>query len=172
MTNPIINLISDTHPLVRLLGDFEKTHVGFIFAMGFAEAHVLTNDKWKERVRGIPHNSFLVAASFDPANFAATTEIDQEVLLLRVMEPIKLPQDDDLIRTRIEQHQRRTEARKKDEYDGYDPITHSELQFGGLACRIIGTFYIDAGKLRLGSDIENFSSCSHLRVYRPSGTAL
>nr|GFC81460.1 hypothetical protein [Tanacetum cinerariifolium] len=52
-------------------------------------------------------------------------------------------------------------------------MTASELQAGGLRCSILGTFYIDVdGRLRLGSDIENFMSLSRLRAYKPTGEAL
>ena len=59
-----------------------------------------------------------------------------------------------------------------DEMDGYDPITLSEIQFSGLKCRILGTFYVRNSNLFLGSDIENYFSSSKLRVYKPNGESL
>lgn len=43
---------------------------------------------------------FLLAASFDPNNYGDTDEIDKEVVLLRVIGTCKLPQDDDMIKTK------------------------------------------------------------------------
>jgi hypothetical protein len=142
--------------------------------MRFDEVLVLTNDSWKHSVSGISHNSFLVAAGFNPEQMADAAAIDQEVILLRVLEPVSLPQDNDFVRTRIEHHQRRTSAEQLpgDVNDGMDPMTASELQSGGLRCSILGTFYIEKGEMRLGSDIENFMTLSRMRAYKPTGKAL
>ncbi|XRD90893.1 DUF87 domain-containing protein [Dyella nitratireducens] len=143
--------------------------------MRFDEVLVLTNDAFKHKVNGIPHNSFLVAAGFNPSRFGDAETIDQEVVLLRVLEPVSLPQDNDFVRTRIEHHQRRTATEKYpgEVNDGLDPITAVELQAGGLRCSVLGTFYIDdKANLRLGSDIENFMTLSRLRAYKPRGEAL
>jgi len=168
-------VVSEESPLVALLGDYDKSFVGYVYGMRFDQALVLTNDAFKHRVNGIPHNSFLVAAAFNPERFTAAHAIDQEVVLLRVLEPVALPQDTDYVRTRIEHHQRRTPQEKYpgDSNDGLDPITAVELQAGGLRCSVLGTFYIDSdGQLRLGSDIENFMTLSRLRAYKPRGDAL
>lgn len=160
--------------LVKLLGDFDNGFVGYVYGMRFDEVLVLTNDAWKHAINGIPHNSFLVAAGFNPRRIADAAVIDQEVVLLRVLEPVSLPQDNDFVRTRIEHHQRRTSDEKLpgDVNDGMDPMTAAELQAGGLRCSVLGTFYMEDGQLRLGSDIENFMSLSRLRAYKPQGDAL
>lgn len=171
----IVNQIfSSGNPLVELLGKFETDHIGFVYAMNFREAFVLTNDKWKERAAGVPHNGFLVAASFDPTQMGKTKEIEQEVILLRVLGPAPLPTDNDMLRTRIEHNQRRTEDEifAKDERDGLDPMTLGELQYGALRCRILGTFYLENGELRLGSDLENYVSSTKLRAFKPRAEAL
>lgn len=168
-------IVSVESPLVSLLGTYDESFVGYVYGMRFDEVLVLTNDAFKHKVNGIPHNSFLVAAAFNPERFAAAQVIDQEVVLLRVLEPVSLPQDSDYVRTRIEHHQRRTPQEKYpgDVNDGLDPITAVELQAGGLRCSVLGTFYIDDdGQLRLGSDIENFMTLSRLRAYKPRGEAL
>ncbi|MEI7463742.1 MAG: DUF87 domain-containing protein [Burkholderiales bacterium] len=174
MTNVFANTVLP-NKLLQLLGDFKTNHVGYVYSMHFSEALILTNDSWKERVAGIPHNSFLVAAAFDPNDPAASaSEFDREVLLLRVLGPSNLPSDADLVRTRIEHNQRRGSDDKfpVDERDGYDPITQDELQYGGLNCRILGTFFLEDGDLRLGSDLENYFASSRLRVYKPRAAAL
>lgn len=174
MPNIINQIMTVESDLIKLLGNFDTSFVGYVYGMGFDEVLVLTNDAWKHAVNGIPHNSFLVAAGFNPEHISDAPSIDQEVVLLRVLEPVSLPQDADLVRTRIEHHQRRTSDEKLpgDVNDGFDPMTAAELQAGSLRCRVLGTFYLDEGQLRLGSDIENFMTLSRLRAYKPRGDAL
>lgn len=172
----ILNKVVTTESaLVKLLGNYDSSFVGYVYGMRFDEVFVLTNDAFKQKVNGIPHNSFLVAAGFHPERFGDAHVIDQEIVLLRVLEPVGLPQDNDFVRTRIEHHQRRTAEEKYpgESNDGLDPITAVELQAGGLRCSVLGTFYVDDdGQLRLGSDIENFMSLSRLRAFKPRAEAL
>ena len=172
----ILNKVVTTESaLVKLLGNYDSSFVGYVYGMRFDEVFVLTNDAFKQKVNGIPHNSFLVAAGFHPERFGDAHVIDQEIVLLRVLEPVGLPQDNDFVRTRIEHHQRRTSEEKYpgESNDGLDPITAVELQAGGLRCSVLGTFYVDEdGQLLLGSDIENFMSLSRLRAFKPRGDAL
>ncbi|WP_367143351.1 ATP-binding protein [Pantoea stewartii] len=171
----ITNHLGMDDKLLKLLGDDPLANlVGYVYKMDFNEALILTNDSFKERVAGVPHNSFLVATSLNPENVAVGTELDREVILLRVLGSSKLPTDDDFVKTRIEHNQRRTsnEVFANDKLDGLDVLTHSELQAGGLKCRILGTFFIDKGALRLGSDIENYMSSNRLRVFKPRAKAL
>lgn len=174
MLNKALDQVLSDNPLARLIGKFDDAFVGYVYRLSYDECFVQTNDAFKQRVNGLPHNSFLVAAGFDPANFSRSVDVDREVVLLRVLGPATLPQDGDMVRTRIEHHQRRLETEKLpvDVNDGLDPMTASELQWGGMHCRVLGTFYMDDGKLRLGSDLENFMSLSRMRAYKPRGEAL
>jgi hypothetical protein len=155
-------------PLAALI---EKAQfVGWVYAIDYESAMVLTNDLFKKRARGIPHNCFLTAAAFDPDRLSAADDVDREVILLRVVGVGQLPQDRDDLRTKID-HLMRQES--PDNERDYDDITLSQLQFGGLHCRVLGTFYLSgAGELRLGSDIESFYASTHLKVYRPVDKAL
>ena len=150
----------------------KENFVGWIYSIDYENALVVTNDAWKQNVKGIPHNSFLVAASFDPEKFSTTSEMDREVILLRVVGTCKLPQDDDMIRTKIDNYQNQTGAYLSDSDKDFDNITKNRLQFGGLNCRVLGTFYINNNTLCLGSDIENFSVSMRLSVFMPKGDAL
>lgn len=174
MPDVLSQIVAAGSELVSLLGSYNSSFVGYVYKMSFDEALILTNDDWKHRVNGIPHNSFLVAAGFNPVSLPDAAPIDKEVILLRVLEPVSLPQDNDLVRTRIEHHQRRTSQEQfpGDVNDGLDPMTAAELQSGGLRCSILGTFYMENGELRLGSDIENFMTLSRMRAYKPSDSAL
>ena len=161
--------------LMPLLGDFDTNHVGYVYGIDFQKATVLTNDNWKARVAGIPHNSFLVATAINPQSPATVTPFDNELVLLRVLGPARLPSDGEMIQTRIEHNQRREIHQRfpTSDSDGFDPMTQSELQYAGLECRILGTFFLDEdGEVKLGSDVENYFASTRLRVYKPRAVAL
>ena len=172
--NTVLRTVISDNPLTRLIGDVDQAFVGYVYNLKYDECFVQTNDAFKHAVNGLPHNSFLLAAGFDPARFDAASPIDQEVVLLRVLAPAPLPQDADMVRTRIEHHQRRRETERLpgDVNDGLDPMTASELQWGGMRCRVLGTFFMENGELRLGSDVENFMSLSRMRAFKPRGASL
>lgn len=146
--------------------------VGWVYSIDYDNALIITNDAWKNNVKGIPHNSFLVASPFTPENYSETTEMDREVILLRVMGACKLPQDDDAIRTKLDNFQNQTELYPVQGREDFDAITKNKLQFGGLACRVLGTFYMKNNELNLGSDIESFSMSLRMSVYVSKGEAL
>jgi len=164
-----INSILENTDFAQLLQP--DNFVGWVYSIDYENALVMTNDLWKYRALGIPHNCFLVAASFDPSNLANVPQEELEIILLRVLGSIKLPQDDDLIRTKIDHFKDQKEIMGTSDR-GLDEITLNELQFGGLKCRVLGTFYMDQGELWLGSDIESFATATRLNVYRPHGNAL
>ena len=146
--------------------------VGWTYGIDYEYAFIMTNDLWKAQAMGIPHNCFLLAASFNPDEYATTPEADRELVLLRVIGSAKLPQDDDLVRTKIDFFQQRTGVFESEEKRDIDDITLNQLQFGGLKCRVLGTFFASDGELWLGSDLESFATASRLSVYRPHGDAL
>ena len=148
-----------------------ENFAGWVYSIDYEKALIITNDKWKNDVKGIPHNSFLLAASFDPNNYGDADEIDKEVVLLRVIGTCKLPQDDDMIKTKIDNYQNKTSVYTVDNEE-FDTITRNKLQFSGLECRVLGTFYMKNNQLNLGSDIESFSASLQTRVYAPKKEAL
>ena len=160
-----INSLIDQDPLLKLVQP--DNFIGWIYSMDYDSALVVTNDAWKAKVNGVPHNSFLIASPFNPENYANTTQLEKEVILLRVIGTCKLPQDDDMIRTKIDNYQNQTDLYLSDGDKGYDPITQNRLQFGGLKCRVLGTFYMRNSELNMGSDIESFSVSMRMGVYMP-----
>ncbi|MBQ7204193.1 MAG: hypothetical protein IJS03_09330 [Eubacterium sp.] len=150
MSNSIDNLLSND-PLLKLIQ--EENFIGWIYSIDYDSALVVTNDLWKSKVNGVPHNSFLVASSINPNNYSSATQMDKEVILLRVVGTCKLPQDDDMIRTKIDNYQNQTGIYLSDESKDFDPITKNRLQFGGLKCRVLGTFFMKNNELNMGSDI-------------------
>ena len=153
-----INLVLQKDFLPQLIQ--QENFVGWTYGIDYQTALVMTNDLWKARSLGIPHNCFLLAATFNPEQFAAVPEEDREVLLLRVIGSAKLPQDDDLVRTKIDFFKDRKDIFGANGRE-IDEITRNELQFGGLQCRILGTFFVSDGELWLGSDIESFATASY-----------
>lgn len=170
MANQIANEILANDPLVKLIQP--ANFVGWTFSIDYEYALVMTNDLWKAKSLGIPHNCFLIATTIDPANPTEISEEDKEIILLRVLSSTKLPQDDDLVRTKIDFFQQREGIYDNDTAREIDDLTQNQLQFGGLKCRVLGTFYTHDGELWLGSDIESFATASRFNVYRPHGEAL
>ena len=132
---------------------------------------VLTNDLWKSKVNGVPQNAFLIATNIIPEDYSKQKDLDKEIILLRVVGSCKLPQDDDNIRTKLDSIQDSTSF-NTDRTSGFDILTQNMLQFSGLKCRVLGTFYMKNQELQLGSDIENFSASLTQKVYMPKGSAL
>ncbi len=170
MNKILIDNLIDQDPLLKLVQP--DNFIGWIYSIDYDSALIVTNDAWKAKVNGIPHNSFLVASSFNPLNYATSTAMEKEVILLRVIGTCKLPQDDDMIRTKIDNYQNQTDVYLSDNNKSYDPITQNRLQFGGLKCRVLGTFYMKNSELNMGSDIESFSVSMRMGVYMPKADAL
>src|SRR5215208_1018541 len=164
-----IDRILRSDELVKLVQG--NNFVGWIYRIDYDTAWLMTNDLWKVGVLGIPHNAFLVAASFDPDQFAAVPPEEREVILLRVVGTARLPQDDDLVRAKVDHYQQQRGAYESTGASDYDDITLNQMQFGGLECRVLGTFYVREGELYLGSDLESFVTAGRLNVYRPRGEA-
>ena len=173
MMETIAKQVNALHGLVNLVQQPDTMHVGFVVKMNYKSVVVLTNDKWKQQCGGVPQNAFLVATAFDPANFSKADPADRIVVLLRARDEASLPQDNDTLKAIIEHYQRKSEIQAPDHLDGIEKITHARLQFKGLECRILGSFYSDkSGKIFMGSDVENFFSVARLRVYKPTAEAL
>jgi hypothetical protein len=170
MMQNIASEIVKGDPLVKLVQ--EDNFVGWIYRIDYGTAHVMTNDLWKAKALGVPHNCFLVAASFNPNEFAKVSTAEREVILLRVVGSAKLPQDDDLVRAKIDRFQVQTDMYSSVGTRDYDDITRNQMQFHGLECHVLGTFYTRDNQLWLGSDLESFASAASLNVYRPRGDVL
>ena len=146
----------------------EGQFIGWTCQLDYEKAVVLTSDLWKARARGVPHNCFLLAApGASPADPAGNSP--GEIILLRVTGAAPLPLEDETLQAKI----RNLKACKFPPTEAEAAVvTSHEFQFGGLGCRILGTFYLQDGKLRLGSDVESYFNAPHLEVYRPTGAAL
>lgn len=138
--------------------------VGRPFALDYDRAFILIADAWKLKVGGIPQGSFLLA-------FYENEEDVAEALLLRVLNPTKLPTDNDVISSMIEHYKDNLKTSGKDSQ--LDDFTRYEFSFSGLACRILGTFYkMSDGTTIFGADVENFYSAHNYAIYKPQDKVL
>lgn len=138
--------------------------VGRPFYLNYNHAYLLVADAWKQKAKGIPQGSFLLA-------YYENEQDVQEALLLRALEPAKLPTDDDVISSMVEYY--KDNLRTSGEETQLDSFTRYEFSFSGLECRVLGTFYQDLeNKLRFGADVENFYSAHHYSVVKPDPEVL
>ncbi|MAX25671.1 MAG: ATPase [Phycisphaeraceae bacterium] len=138
--------------------------VGRPFSLNYHTATLLVADAWKMKVGGIPQGTFLLA-------FYENEPDVHEALLLRALEPTKLPTSDDITRSMIEYY--KDDLGTTGNSSALDDFTRYEFSFSGLACRVLGTFYRDSdGDTKFGADVENFYSPHHYNVFKPHGRVL
>ncbi|MFF5283171.1 ATP-binding protein [Streptomyces sp. NPDC013171] len=141
----------------------EDAFVGRPFYLDFDRLRLMSNDKWKQSVGGVPAGAFLLAL------YNGEAGID-EAILLRVLRPTKLPTDDDMVMAMVDHYK---EAPRDDSGTPLDSYTRAEFQFSGLECRVIGTFYRDETRTtRFAGDLDNFYAPHNYRVVKPRGNVL
>lgn len=148
-------------------GKDEKLFVGHPFKLDYSRTHILTCDRWKYNVGGIPQGCFLLAYYENDFNEIPV----EEALLLRAINPCPIPSDSDVIKSRIDFYKEDAETSGKN--NKLDQFTRFEFSFSGLECSILGTFYKDKNKkTQFGADVENYYSSHLYKVYKISGKAL
>ncbi len=116
-------------------GAFETgIFIGRPFHIDYDRAHILVADSWKEKAKGVPQGSFLLAYYENEENIL-------EALLLRVLKPSRLPTDNDVVSSMVEYYKDNLKTSGKESQ--LDSFTRYEFSFSGLECRILGTFYKD-----------------------------
>jgi len=110
----------------------DEKFVGFTYELDYNNAKILTNDKWKLNVKGVPHGTFLIAIYNNELS-----KYSKEGILLRVVDIAKIPQSSMIIEAMIDTYMEQPEARKSLSPDVY---TKNYYQFSGLDCRILGLF--------------------------------
>lgn len=134
--------------------------VGRPFSLDYEKAYILVADAWKNKAKGIPLGSFLLA-------YYENEESVEEALLLRVIGPTKLPTDSDVISSMVEYY--KDNLRTTGKNNQLDTYTRYEFSFSGLECRILGTFYKSYdNKTKFGADVENFYSAHNYTVIKPN----
>lgn len=144
------------------------TFVGHPFHMTYSEAELLVCDAWKQQASGIPQGSLLLA--YYDANEG--NKALYEAVLLRVLEPINLPQHGDVITSMIEYYQEGVTTGSSDSSQ-LDNHTRYRYSFSGLKCSVLGCFYLEnAQNVRYGADLENFYSAHNYSVIKPNADVL
>ncbi len=170
---------AEKSPLVSLLVDdvakrdtHDSRRVGFTLSMDYSEALVMVHDKWRSDVEGIPHNSYLLAATFNPADFALAQPVDRRVILLRVTGRASIETDSEHLRAITQFFQDNPDV-KNGQLEGLEPITVNRMSWTGMKGHILGTFFVaQDGELRMGTDIEDVFATRMMRVYKPTAKAL
>jgi hypothetical protein len=113
----------------------DGSFVGRPFYLDFSRMRVLSNDKWKYQVGGVPAGAFLLCVYEGEPGVA-------EAILVRVLGPTKLPTDDDVVASMVDYYKEALPTQAP--ASRLDSYTRAEFQFSGLECRVLGTFYRDA----------------------------
>jgi len=162
----------------------QNAYVGELFSINYETARILINDYYRNKVGGIPSLSFLIATRIDPTKLDNIDfkQEDASFILLRVMDSTSLPQDKEAERIRVETSQRVSGeiSQHWDSDEAMDTKTRNHLNFAGVECRIIGTFFLEENTvtpdapltLTFGSDISNYYPNRGLKVYKPNAEAL
>jgi hypothetical protein len=168
----VINKTMSGIPLAALIND-ECAPIGGIFRLDYSSAVVLTDDYHKSQAGGVPLGAFLLAAAG-----VQTTEgfilDDEELILLRVRGTAPLPNEADLVQTRLAVV-RDAASSGKGFNEVTDVLTRNELQQSAFDCEVIGTFYCEgnaSSELEFGADIDNVVSSAKYQVFLPSQNVL
>ena len=174
MIQDVINRMAPANnPLLQLIGEESgATFIGFTIHATYGEMIVMTNDHWRELSNGLPVNSYLLATSLDDKAFATAAEIDKRAVLLRIRGRTQISTDHDTLRAVMEHFQNNPDTRRPTLED-MEPLSRSLLQWSGIECKALGTFYLNEGaRLRFGADVEDFFAARHMRVLKPGAHAL
>ncbi len=158
-------------PLATLVNSGCKA-VGGIFRLDYSRAVVLTDDWRKTQAGGVPHGAFLLAAAGAQTAEGFALD-DEELILLRVSGTAPLPNESDLVQTRLAVVRDAGDS-GKGFHEVTDELTRNELQQSAFDCDVIGTFYVDRNESRIqfGSDIDNVVSSARYQVFLPSPEVL
>lgn len=145
------------------------TFIGRPYRLSYSRAEVLIADAWKARAKGVPQGCFLLAYFDNDLSESTATE----AVLLRVLQPNRLPTDQAVISSMVEYYKDniRTGDTARSQLDTY---TRYEFSFSGIECSVLGSFYrtADGARIVFGADLENFYSAHNYSVIKPSAEIL
>ena len=160
-------------PLTALINQ-ECYPVGAVYKLDYDSAVVLTDDFKKHMAGGIPRGGFLIAAAGTNTADGFVLE-DQEVILLRVRSTAGLPNESELVQTRLAVV-RDAGASGVGFDDVTDVLTRNELQQSAFDCEVVGTFYTESDErnapIQFGADIDNVVVSAKYQVFLPSPQVL
>ncbi|NDJ27820.1 ATP-binding protein [Campylobacter sp. MIT 12-8780] len=136
----------------------EQNFVGYLYEIDYENAKILTNDYYKNQVKGIPHGCFLMAIYHNEINN------NKEGLLLRVVGTSDIPQKKEIVESITDNY---ISQKTLDSTLSLDSYTKNFYQYNGLSCRVLGTFFYKNNELEFGTDIESFLSSHNYQIYKP-----
>lgn len=138
----------------------EENFVGRLYDLNYQDCKILVNDYDKNCVKGLPHGCLLVAIYDNEVRLN-----QKEGILLRVVGSAEIPQKNEIVQSMTDSYIQTKENRGDTRLDVH---TKYFYQFSGLACRVLGTFFLDVEKkLTFGTDVENFLGAHNYKVYKP-----
>jgi hypothetical protein len=162
--------IESKGPLPDLINDGCHA-IGGIYELNYQSAVVLTDDFRKSEAGGVPLGCYLLAVAGNQTQNGYVLD-DEEVILLRVRGTRPLPNEQELVQTRLAVVRDATTSGER--FDAVaDVLTRNELQQSAFDCEVIGTFFInfdDEGSefVEFGADIDNVVSSAKYQVFLPS----
>jgi hypothetical protein len=148
--------------------------VGGIYRLDYDAAVVLTDDFKKHEAGGVPRGGFLLAVAGNNTAAGFVLE-DQEMILLRVRGTAPLPNESELVQTRLAVV-RDADASGVGFDDVTDVLTRNELQQSAFDCEVLGTFYTETdardAQVLFGADIDNVMVSARYQVFLPSTPVL
>lgn len=160
-------------PLTALMNK-QCQPVGGVYRLDYDSAIVLTDDFKKQQAGGVPRGGFLLAVAGDNSEAGFLLE-DQEIILLRVRGTAPLPNESELIQTRLAVV-RDAGASGVGFDDVTDVLTRNELQQSAFDCEVLGTFYTEQdardAPIHFGADIDNVMVSARYQVFLPSTEVL
>lgn len=156
------------------------TLVGELLSINFSEAQVLVHDYLRQKVRGLPHGSFLIATRMILDTPVLNDAEDEEtcLVLLRIVGDAPLPNANEMEHFRFQAGMRSTETSQTWDSPGHlDEWTRNNLSYGAYRCRVLGTFRMKAKTterydLVFGGDLINFYTGRGMKVFKPTGPLL
>lgn len=173
MDRLINNMSAATNPLIKLISqESGARHVGFTLHSSYTEMLVMTNDKWRSDADGLPMNGYLLATSLDPSNYTASPVLDRRAVVFRIAGRTEIATDRDTVNA-IMRHFQDNPEMKDPSLETMEPLSRSLLQWSGVQCNVLGTFYLDPmNRMVFGADIEDFFASRQMRVLKPGPGAL
>lgn len=167
----IENKTKAAHKLAALI-NADCPPIGGIYNLDYSRAVVLTDDFRKSEAGGVPLGGFLLAAAGDQTGDGFVLA-DEELILLRVRGTAPLPNESELVQTRLAVvRDAHNSGRPFDEVT--DVLTRNELQQSAFDCEVIGTFYTDGddAPVEFGADVDNVVASAKYQVFLPSSSVL
>ncbi|MFF9109036.1 ATP-binding protein [Streptomyces sp. NPDC014805] len=161
------------NPLTPLLTGAKR--LGGIYHLDYDKAVVITDDLLKREAGGVPRNGFLLAAATVPTKETNAPLDEDEIILLRVRGTAALPNESELIATRLAA-MRTADVREQRPATVIDNLTNGQIEMSAFDCEVLGTFYADTVArqpyVQWGADIDNVYSGARYFVYVPSAEVL